>query len=333
MIIIEKYEIRFAERDDIPAIMQYIDDYWRKGHILAAKREIFEWQYVNYNRVNFVIGVDIDNNIQGILGFVPYSSNEDKDIALALWKANQAIPFLGIRLLLFLKNQEKPRNIVCPGINMKTTEKIYRQFGFKVDVMNQWYRLSKREEYVIAKTEDDEIPKCNSFSYSLRRLIHGEEIEKTYCCKIDKNENIPFKSLDYLKKRYFNHPAYDYLVYDIMDDKGQSNGIVVLRIQECKGSQVIRFVDFVGENETLGKITTELDKIVDHYDAEYIDMYETGIDENVLLRAGWRKVKDTRNIIPNYFAPYEQSVVDIYYCSSNENAIMFRGDGDQDRPN
>lgn len=65
---------------------------------------------------------------------------------------------------------------------------------------------------------------------------------------------------------------------------------------------------------------------------EYIDMYETGIQQNMLLEAGWISVKESGNMIPNYFSPYLQRTVDIHYCKSDEKAILFRGDGDQDRP-
>ena len=98
------YTIRFAEYDDIPAIMNYIDNYWKKGHILAVNQALFKWQYVNHERVNFVIGLNEENNICGILGFIPYSADDDKDIALALWKARHSESFLGIRLIKNRRN-------------------------------------------------------------------------------------------------------------------------------------------------------------------------------------------------------------------------------------
>ena len=34
-------KIRFAEKDDITAIMAFIDRYWKKDHILARDRDFF----------------------------------------------------------------------------------------------------------------------------------------------------------------------------------------------------------------------------------------------------------------------------------------------------
>ena len=35
----DKYEFRLAKKKDIPAIMEYIDKCWKKGHILSQNRE------------------------------------------------------------------------------------------------------------------------------------------------------------------------------------------------------------------------------------------------------------------------------------------------------
>ena len=149
--------IRMAVYEDIPAIMRFIDQYWKKGHILATNRELFEWQYTNDKIVNMVIGVDHEDHIQGILGFIPYHSGSDKDLALALWKANHVKSLLGIRLLSYLKKEVQHRNIVCTGINLETTSKIYTQMGMKIGTMTQWYRLASVEDYKVARVTQREI--------------------------------------------------------------------------------------------------------------------------------------------------------------------------------
>ena len=56
-----EYNIRFADYEDITTIMRFIDEYWKKGHILARDSELFEWQYVEDGKVNFVLGFDEEN--------------------------------------------------------------------------------------------------------------------------------------------------------------------------------------------------------------------------------------------------------------------------------
>lgn len=328
------YEIRFAKIEDTERIMEFIDTYWKKGHILGSDRELFEWQYINNNRLNFVLGIDKDNNIQGILGFIPYDKTDDKDIALALWKANPSASFLGIRLIMFLIKEEPHRNIVCPGINMRTTSKIYQQLGMKVDAMKQWYRLRNVSDYKIAEIGDNTIPMFDDniqgdfiLIKDVRELNYIYDFENNY-----HKRSVPYKSFEYFSKRYFNHPSYQYMVYGLKKNE-KVESVFVFRVQECNGARVLRFVDCIGDYEDIKSATKAIDELLIELNAEYIDMYEVGIEDTILNEAGWLCVKESGNIIPNYFAPYEKSVVDIFYCTNNENAILFRGDGDQDRPN
>ena len=67
---------------------------------------------------------------------------------------------------------------------------------------------------------------------------------------------------------------------------------------------------------------------------EYIDIYEVGIEDATLEEAGFieRKEEDS-NIIPNYFEPFVQKNIEIYYMSNCKDKFrIFKGDGDQDRP-
>lgn len=329
------YNIRFAEKSDIDSIMEFIDLYWKKGHILATDKKLFEWQYINYDRLNFVIGIDNDNTIQGVLGFIPYDNSDEKDIALALWKANPTVSLLGIRLMMFLMEKESHRSIVCPGINLKTTSQIYKRFGMKVDAMVQWYRLSPRAEYVIAKISDKSIPEIKEkIQYAFERIETPTQLAGLYDFGSTAHiKSIPYKSYAYLSKRYFNHPAYEYHVYALKKDNGKAESLFVFRVQEYNGLKALRFVDCIGNYEEIVCATAAIDSLMGKLDVEYVDMYEAGISYNLLKDAGWKSVKETENIIPNYFAPFEQSIVDIHYCTSDENAVLFRGDGDQDRPN
>lgn len=329
------YNIRFAEKSDTDSIMEFIDLYWKKEHILATDKRLFEWQYINNDRLNFVLGIDDNNIIQGVLGFIPYDSSGEKDIALALWKANPKVSLLGIRLMMFLMEEEPHRNIVCPGINIRTTSKIYEWLGMKVDTMVQWYRLNQRVEYFIAKIVDGIIPDAKEkLQYNFERIETADQLVEVFDFKSPFHvKTIPYKSYGYVSKRYFNHPAYEYYVYALKKDEGKAESLFVFRIQECQGKRALRFVDCIGKYDEIAFATASIDSLMEEMDAEYVDMYEAGIDYKLLIDAGWKPVKETKNIIPNYFAPFEQSVVDIHYCTSDINAVLFRGDGDQDRPN
>lgn len=320
--------IRLAEKKDVTNIMQFINHYWKKGHILATNRELFEWQYITNDQVNIVIGIDENEVIQGILGFIPYSNDKKKDIALALWKANHAKTFLGIQLLLFLIKEVPHRHIICTGINLQTTEKIYKKLGMKVDTMIHWYRLNAKMKYQIAKINNNYIPSYTNLQYELIPISTFEPI----LTLLKNNQTVPYKSREYLYKRYFDHPCYRYLLYGVKSNNNISM-IIILRLQEYNSHNVLRLIDCIGDVSQMIYVTKAIDQLLIEFNTEYIDMYEAGVPNELLLKAGWLTVKESNNIIPNYFSPYLQTNVDIHYCTSKENAILFKGDGDQDRPN
>ncbi len=326
------YEIRFATKSDIPQIMKFINDYWKKGHILSYDRTLFEWQYQGNNKVNMVLGLK-DDVLLGVLGFVAYDTSDTKDIALALWKAVFGEFFLGIKLLMYLMENEPHRLIMCPGINMKTSGGIYKRMGIDTGKMTQWYRLSPVDKYSIAKVVNGDIPKVKSNNYRVVELESFLQFKAKFNFNSDAyNESIPFKSLKYIEGRYFNHPIYTYFKFGI--ESGEKiDTVVVIRLQECNGSCAVRVVDVIGNVKLLPHFTLFFDDYMKKAKAEYIDIYEVGISDKDLIGGGWTKVEDSGNIIPNYFAPYLAENIDINYSTSDDKVVMFRGDGDQDRPN
>lgn len=332
-----EYSIRFAKKKDTDAIMKFIDTYWRKNHILSRDKQLFEWQYGNEtDKLNIIIGVDSDNNIQGMLGFVKYGLSQNQDIALALWKANPATGFLGVKILKYLMENVSHREIVCPGINLKTTSKIYEHVGMKVGTMVQWYRLADRDEYLIAKVLDNKIPKVNNYEKKIKLKEVGsiDELREIFNFEADELQlQVPFKSEWYIEKRYFKHPIYRYKIYALVGNDQKATSIIVLRVQDCNDSHALRWIDYIGDYENISYITNKLDELMDELDCEYIDVYEAGIKDDILSNAGWLRVEESGNIIPDYFSPFEHRKVDIHYSTSNGDAVLFKGDGDQDRPN
>lgn len=329
-----EYIIRYATVEDIPRIMAFVDENWKKGHILSRDRGLFEWQYINNGKLNMVVGETYEGDIQAILGFIPYSADDEKDFSLALWKAMDGTAFLGVKLLMFLIKEEPHRNIFCNGINLETTEGIYQRLGFKIGKLQQWYRLEKVEKYQIAKVIDDSIPKTvYDNGYTLGCIADLKDLLKCSSKRMFDRAAVPFKSKEYISKRYFNHPMYDYVVYGVYKNNKEIDTAIVFRIQECGDSRVLRIIDVIGDYSNIYLVTRQIDELAIEYKAEYVDLYEMGLSDDELYKAGWLKVGSNENIIPNYFAPFTQCNVDISISTMNEEIVIFKGDGDQDRPN
>lgn len=325
--------IRFAEPDDAPKIMKFIDDHWKKNHILARDEAFFRYFYQNDNALNFVISEESAGSINAILGFISYAKN-NRDVMLCMWKAiHTSDPVLGMKLLDFLRINGDVNIIACPGINKKVIP-LYQYFDYITGKMNHWYRLARNHDYKIAVVKDNEIPTVKYSSFQWKYFSTFEEMLNSFDTKEYKNSfPKPYKENWYIKKRFFDHPVYKYNAFGIIREDGTTPAVFFYRVQEYNGSCAIRLVDCIGDYNDFAKIGKILDGLLEYHNAEYIDLYETGLSSNLLLHAGFKNVAETENIIPNYFEPYESRNVDIYYCSTVPNIVLFKGDGDQDRPN
>lgn len=323
--------IRFAEEKDIPSIMKFIDEYWRKDHIMSRDRALFEFQHKWGDEITFVLS-EKDNELTGVLGFIPYGKC-NRDVTLAIWKTNKTEETMqGINMLSFLRDNGDVRTVSAPGINPKTVS-IYKFLGLGTGKMKQWYRLRNMGEYKIAKVVDSAIPIISSKEdVEIKEITEYDQLESGF--GIDDclyRDGQPIKSKEYLKRRYFEHPSFSYLKYGVK--YGEKKLLIVLRVQKCNDSALLRVIDCIGDHELLKLFTPELDVLMKNNDCEYADCYETGVADSILDEGGWRKVADSGNIMPDYFAPFEQRNIDIYYMSEIEGAILFKGDGDMDRPN
>lgn len=323
--------IRFAEYDDIPGIMEFIDKYWKKDHIMSKDRSLFEFQHVWGTETSFVIS-EMDGEINGLLGYIPYGAS-NRDVMLAIWKAKKTTDtMLGIKILEFLRNSLGIKSVSAPGINPRTRT-IYQFLGLETGQMKQWYRLHPARVYRIASVKDGMIPEYkNEQEAKFEEYIEFDDLMS--CFHLDEclvRDRKPLKTVNYLERRYFCHPVFRYLKYGIQ--YREKKLLVIMRIQPCNKAHALRVIDGIGDHELFRYFTPLLDKLMEQYGCEYADMYEAGIEDDILMDGGWRPTFGSGNIIPEYFSPFEKRNVDIYYMSSIPGVVLFKGDGDMDRPN
>ncbi|MBD5448670.1 MAG: hypothetical protein HDR28_00625 [Lachnospiraceae bacterium] len=324
--------IRFAKETDINGIMDFIDSYWRKGHILGTNIDFFCYEHLLDEGVTYVISEDTEGKINAILGYIPYGKKK-RDIMTVMWKANHTEnPSLGLDLFYFLMQNADVRIIASPGSNRKLRG-LYTYLGYQFGKMTQWYRIHRKEEYKIARIADRRIPQPSGQQSGFKKYETWEELTADFDFEVYYKTNPkPLKEDWYIKKRYFCHPIYKYEIYGVSDRSDKRTTIFVCRLIHMNGRCALRLVDCIGDPEKIKGATVLIDQLLAQYDAEYIDCYEAGVPDSYFLEAGWIKTEETENIIPNYFAPFVQENVDIYYFSTDPDIILFKGDGDQDRP-
>lgn len=338
----ERYNIGIANKSDIEDIMEFIDSHWRKGHIMSIDRELFEYEFLYDNTVNFILAREKSTNeIEAIFGFL-YCSNPDaktpKDIWGSFWKVNDDnnnMKMLGIELAKRVYELTGCRYHIGNGANPSTTIPLRKiVFKEKTDVMKQYYILNSNiTEFNIAdiKYFPECVCKCEK-KYLVKQYKDFELLKREF--DAEKYDVVPYKDNWYVEKRYFKHPIYKYKVYGIYNECSIIDAIIVLREVEQNNRKILRIVDYLGNHTLFSGLNYIFKDWMSKERYEYIDFVEFGFEEEYIKKAGMVRRKDNdENIIPNYFEPFERSNVDIWVHYKDERTTFFKADGDQDRPN
>ena len=332
-----KYDIRLAGLDDIDDIMNFIDTYWRKGHILARDKELFRYEHVDGDKVTFLLAVDREtHSIEGILGYIPASKDADMlDIWTGIWQVkDHVLPLLGLEMYKRLAGMVGARSLLGVGDNPNTTGRILKKLtkDFNTWKMDHYYMPARKQEYSIAVisqfpegSDNAKVPVTDTVEFS--------DIDKVGSfINLSKYTGFPHKDLWYIRHRFFEHPVYDYRVVGL--SSGDNRALLCYRIQEHDGAKAVRIVDYIGDRECFAGLKGFFKKLLDETGAEYADFYVAGFEPAYIESAGFTVLTDDdANIIPNFFNPFEQRNIDIYVSGNIPEGLFTKADGDQDRPN
>lgn len=316
--------IEYMKESDKKNLFNFLEKNWNINHIYLKDKKYFDYEFSDNS--NFILAKDNDEII-ATLGYFDYDNKGD--IWTVIWK-NSGKMNDGLKCLQFLLNAGYKSVSSC-GINKKTIP-IYEFLGINTGRLKHFYILNQEiKEYKIAKIVEKNIRKVKYEEFKdvieinnigeLLKLINYQELKKYNF----------YKSPEYFNKRYFKHPYYK---YHILVRTKNTNSILVYRIVKANGGSCIRIIDFLGDEKEFNELTSYLiDKMVSEKH-EYVDIYEVGIEDEILENSSFiERIEEDSNIIPNYFEPFVQKNIEIYYMSNCKDKFrIFKGDGDQDRP-
>lgn len=328
--------IRRATIQDVSKIMKFIDVNWKQNYILGQDEDFFRWQFVEDDNVNFIIAEDEEEGeLYGIQGYIPYSNSSTPDIAGSILKVLRTEDvLLGVKIVDNVNRFTNHRWCVSPGLS-KRAMKMEKLKGYDIQKMEHFYWLNPLEEYKIAKIRRQPLRLDKNPSSKSVKLEIINDYARFDALLPDEYLmlSVPEKDKNYLKHRYFEHPVYDYFALGIREEN-RYPAFLICREVAFNGAKILKIVNFIGEEQYLAYIREPTEQFIKESGYEYIDFYLYGIDENFLREGGFEKIMENDdNVIPNYFEPFVQENIDIYFSKpKTENVRLYIGDGDQDRP-
>ncbi len=335
------YDFRKASLNDVDDIMKFIKEEWGKNHILAHERELFVWQYgreeYGDDGLNMILMHTKDGNLVGIMGYISYANDKERlfiSPAITKVKNEGLLPLSGMELMKRQKQLVGEVGQFAHGANPKTILPLLEKvFKHEVGLMQHFYMLNPVvKDYRVAKVNSPKYLKYEEKDYCLVEITNFPEVHEWKELETD-FPHMAYKSGKFIEKRYFKHPVYQYKIWFIKNEDREICGLLIGREIEQNARKILRIVDFRGDLHTLEKIGKPLNELLLKNGYEYIDLMAWPLPVDAMKRAGFLLLDENGdNIIPNYFEPFIcENIRD--YCHRTGDYVIFKADGDQDRPN
>ena len=334
-----RLSVRFARKQDVTTVMEFIGKYWKSGHILSYDRELFDYLYLERDEnLNFVIATEISSSrLVAILGFIPTNSSRSR-VSLALWKAvnDKELRAMqpGLACFRFLIKELSPKSLFCVGIN-DNTRVIYEFMGYSTGLMDHHIVLNKNlKDYKIIINPPSHFQTgsvANIENYTVNR-IHATFELKTAVEKLNLEKY--GKDFNYFCHRYIEHPKFHYEIIEVLE-MDQVIGLVIYRRCFVDKNSCIRIIDVVGGVSCLKGALSFLNTEMVMFGDEYIDLVSWGIDKDELKSAGFTDRREFIDcVVPEHFSPFSPINKDTWVFSNLPHVEqLLKGDGDHDRPN
>lgn len=332
-------EIRIGRKSDIQIVMQFINDYWKSGHILAVDRELFEYLYLEKDgQLNFVVAIEPEmNNLIAILGFASSNSAWSR-VSTSMWKSRGDLQFrkhkAGIAVFNFLIQELSPNSIFSNTISIHTSD-FYMFHNYSCFLMDHFIYLNSkiRDFRIIANPPQVFLrsPQCEIPFAVLTAVEDRFELQRALLDLAPFNESKDFR---YLEHRYLKNPRFKYNLFEVRV-KNRIVGLIIYRRQFAMDRSCIRIVDVIGDESCLVAAFPSLVNEMHEHGDEYIDIVSWGLDVDMVKKTG---LIDRRTlpkcVVPELFSPLLLENVDRWlFTNSPHTEKIYKGDGDQDRPN
>jgi hypothetical protein len=339
----EDHEISICTPEEAGEVQAFIHHHWKENHALAIHSPLLNWQHQDPAgaRLHFVVARSAETgSLDAVLGFIPTGQFDGAlapfgDIWLALWKVRDGVgkAGLGLALIRYLSECLNPRFMAVIGMPARV-RRLYQHLGFATGSLEQYYQVNQSKRRFALIDQFDGVYTSGCADGGSRQLVPCRELD--WLEDVAPETSIPAKSPTYFMNRYVRHPVYRYDLHCLAEE-GRRLALLVSRTALYGESRALRIVDYYGPLAALEGSGGAIQAWLASSDAEYVDFYVHGIPAHSLRTAGFRRHSpESSMVVPNYFEPFERRNVELRYAyltTSSLPVLIFKGDGDQDRPN
>ena len=316
--------IGWLPADRLPELQAFVDEHWRRGHVLARDAELLRWQHRRRSepdRLSVLVAED-DGRLVAMLGWIEFDACVGDERVRGGWMTNWlVVPEArgrGLGLALVERALEAEYELVGALAANAATRHVLGGRGFAEAGMFRWVRVFDAD--------------------ALRELLGGRELPKAEA-PAEAREGTGFvgacRDGEFVRRRYREHPRFRYEVLE-------SGGLAAYRLETVAGSsaQVMRIVDFLGGEA----LAARLAEAAASAGAVFADFSCTSVRFGAPLEAaGFEREDRLPAALPGRFQPLDFSDRPIVSCfwAAPRLAVDFAGgdlyvtraDSDLDRPN
>lgn len=320
--------LRLAAPDEAGRVVEFVNANFDWKLPLVNRREYFDFYYRSGDALQFALA-ELDSKLVAVAGYIRAANAPDADIWVSVWVATKGHNGVGLELMAALPRLTGASVVACNNIRPKTMA-FYRFLGWHADRVGHFYRLAGLPEYRLARVSDPAVLPAGG-DLALEPVESAAALE---ALGMPESPHTPRKDAWYLQRRYFAFPHLTYQVYAAREN-GRLVAYLVCRVVDSGQGKALRIADFVGDAALLPRLGSAIDGLLRQSGAEYAECYCAGVDASIMAAAGFCERREgDANILPNYLQPPLFENTEYYYFTSDpDRFVLFKADGDQDRPN
>jgi RimJ/RimL family protein N-acetyltransferase len=253
-------------------LQAFIDEYWRRGHVLARDRELLRWQHRRRDdpdRLSVLVAEQPDGRIVGMLGFVPFDACVYGARHRGGWMTNWlVVPELrghGVGLALVRHALDTGLDFVGALVANEATRRALPRLGFTEVGMARWVRVFSADALELLLGERaGSYPaaawaawreQAGAGSPSVDGSVRGWEDEERWNLawrrRFAPRVVGACRDTAHVRWRFLEHPRFRYELLVAEGSVAEPLGFAAYRIEAVRDTdaRIMRIVDLLGDGE------------------------------------------------------------------------------------